>query len=170
MVIKLPKEPHLERVTSSTESHASVRVTRIVSMDTTVSEPCFREDRVPTLDPVVKSIRRRVVCTGVWHVGGFGVCGRVFAFLAALVGRQTNLSHVSKGVCDVLDKDTCGRRRTRVFGFDAKFNGMRTDEVYPSNATPVIRRVSGQNWYSPHRQIDPRCVPMVNGGWRVTRK
>ena len=82
------KGTHPERVKWSTVASsidASVR-------NTTLSEPWFREDRVPKLlDPVVKSIRRRVVCNGVWHVGSFGVCGREYAFLAALIDRDNSL-------------------------------------------------------------------------------
>jgi hypothetical protein len=110
--------------------HRCVREGYSVSIHTPVSKPRFREDSVPRLlDPVVESVRRQVVCTGVWHVGDFGVCGREFTFLVALADRQTDLSHVSKSVPDVLDKDARGRRRTRVFGFDAQFNGVRSDEI-----------------------------------------
>jgi hypothetical protein len=118
------------------------------------------------LDPVVESVRRQVVCTGVWHVGSFGACGRKFAFLAALVGRETDFSHVSKSVCDVLDKDARGRRRTRVFGLDAQFNGVRSDEVCPAQGASVIRTIeSGPRSVQITHEADEFAMRMlaVNG-------
>ena len=47
-----------------------------------------------------------------------------------------------EGVCNVLDTGTRRHRRTRVFGFGARFNDVRSDEVLNAGAL-VIRMLSG---------------------------
>lgn len=94
-----------------------------LTFDATVSEARSCEDRI-------LSRARRLVPTRGLYFGRFGICGWGFTFLAALFRRETDLPQVSKGVRNVFDKNECGRRRTGVFRFNAKFNAVRANEIY----------------------------------------
>lgn len=122
----------------------------------TFSESWSRKNRVPKLsDSVVECICRRVACTGVQHVWKIGLWGRKYAVLFILVRHQTHFSRVLNNVsCMLYDKDRCGHHQTQVLQvrFDAEFNSMWADEVFPLN--PRSRRKAwDEDWYSSHGKI-----------------